>query len=42
MKEMIVNNKGISIIVAMVVIALLTILVAGPTIWAGILAAHGM
>ncbi len=42
MKEWIVNNKGITIILTIMVIALLTIVVAGPTIWAGILAAHGM
>ncbi len=42
MKEKIANNKGVTIIIAIVVIALLTIVVAGPTIWAGILAAHGM
>ncbi len=42
MKSWIANNKGLTIILTIVVAALLVAVVAGPTIWAGVLAAHGM
>ncbi len=42
MKEWIANNKGISIILVIVLTFLLVAVVAGPSIWAAILAAHGM
>ncbi len=42
MKEWIANNKGISIIMVIVLTFLLVAVVAGPSIWAAILTAHGM
>ena len=42
MKEWIANNKGICIILVIVIVFLLVAVVAGPSIWAAILAAHGM
>ena len=42
MKQWIANNKGITIILGIVVVFLLVAVVAGPDIWAAILAAHGM
>ncbi len=42
MKDWIANNKGITIILVIIVVILLVAVVAGPSIWAGVLAAHGM
>ncbi len=42
MKELIANNKGITIILGIIILFLLVAVVAGPGIWAAILAAHGM
>lgn len=42
MKAWMANNKGLTIILVIVVVALLVAVVAGPSIWAGVLAAHGM
>ena len=42
MKNWIANNKGISIILVVTIVVLLVAVVAGPSIWAGILAAHGL
>lgn len=42
MKEWMANNKGLTIILAVVVLALLVVLVAGPDIVSAMLAAHGM
>ena len=41
MKTWIANNKGLTIVLAFVVIVLLVAVVAGPGIWSAILAAHG-
>ena len=42
MKGWIASNKGITIILVIVVAVLLVAVVAGPSIWAGVLAAHGL
>ncbi len=42
MKTWMANNKGLTIILAIVVVALLVVVVAGPGIWSAILAAHGL
>ena len=42
MKTWMANNKGLTIILVIVVAALLVAVVAGPSIWAAILAAHGL
>ena len=42
MKDWMTNNKGITIILVITIAVLLVAIVAGPSIWAGILAAHGM
>ncbi len=41
MKDRMANNKGMTIILSIVVVVLLVAVVAGPTIWSAILAAHG-
>ena len=35
------NNKGITIILVMLIVILVVAVVAGPSIWAAILSAHG-
>ncbi|MEM7347776.1 MAG: hypothetical protein AAF485_26380 [Chloroflexota bacterium] len=42
MKTWIANNKGLTIIFAIVLLVLLAVVIAGPTLWAGILASHGL
>ncbi len=42
MRNWMANNKGITIILVIVMAILLAAVVAGPSIWAAILAAHGM
>jgi hypothetical protein len=42
MKEWMAHNKGLTLILAIVVVVLLVAVVAGPGIWSAILAAHGM
>ncbi len=42
MKDWIANNKGRTIILVIIIVILLVAVVAGPSIWAGVLAAHGM
>ncbi|MCG3208576.1 MAG: hypothetical protein FOGNACKC_02186 [Anaerolineae bacterium] len=42
MKNWLANNKGLTIILVIVVVALLVAIMAGPGIWSAILAAHGL
>ena len=42
MKEWIANNKGLTLILVITIVILLVAVVAGPSIWAGVLAAHGL
>lgn len=42
MKDWIANNKGLTIIFVTIIVILLVAVVAGPSIWAGFLAAHGL
>lgn len=42
MKNWLANNKGLTIILVIVVVALLVAIMAGPSIWSAILAAHGL
>ena len=42
MKTWLAKNKGLTIILAIVVMVLLIAVVAGPTVWSAILAAHGL
>jgi flagellar basal body-associated protein FliL len=42
MKNWLAKNKGLTIILVIVVMVLLVAVVAGPSIWSAILAAHGL
>ena len=42
MKTWLAKNKGLTIILVIVVMVLLVAVVAGPSIWSAILAAHGL
>ena len=42
MKDWLANNKGITIILVIIIVILLVAVVAGPSIWVGFLAAHGL
>lgn len=42
MMNWIANHKGLTIILVIIMAVVLAGVVAGPTLWAGILAAHGL
>ena len=42
MKNWLTKNKGLTIVLVIVVLVFLVAVVAGPTVWSAILTAHGL